>query len=212
MLWCQIFHGSIGSWLAMSLQYTRALEDVSWGMVSLLTCIRLSDIWHDIWLSWLIRTSLIALRKVCGSLDMMFACGSVTNSWTGCRELGGATNTNVVRLSSCCLWIKQGGRGGFHVSKCITGDSVSWRDGHYGQSFVAKPLAVVDGHLSTVTICLLRLVLGDGAAHVAVKQCPISLFTFLFNQMLPLYIQSTFASKFSLYYLWQSWLHSKKVI
>ena len=32
---------------------------------------------------------------------------------------------------------------------------------------MAKPLAVVDGHLSTVTICLLRLVLGDGAAHVA---------------------------------------------
>jgi len=63
-------------------------------------------------------------------------------------------------------------------------------------------LSTTDGHSS----------FWSKLASICVKQCPISPLHFLFNQMLPLYIQSTFASKFFLYYLWQSWLHSKKVI
>jgi len=46
----------------------------------------------------------------------------------------------------------------------------------------------------------------------AVKQCRTSLFTSDSIKCTSLCIQSTFASKISLYYLWQSWLHSKKCL
>jgi len=46
----------------------------------------------------------------------------------------------------------------------------------------------------------------------SVKQCGISHFTSYSIEWASLSIQSTFARKTLFYYLWQSWLHSKKVI